>query len=75
MMHFFACFPPRSLSRAPPSPHCSDAGFCEMKGGICSIRLSAPLLWLRTAADAKSTLLHEMIHAYMFLTRPDTKRE
>ena len=34
----------------------------------CIIRLSRPLLQLRPFKDTINTLLHEMIHAYLFLT-------
>ena len=37
--------------------------------GGCVIRLSEPLLKLRPVKDLKETLLHEMIHAYIFLNR------
>ncbi|CAJ0962301.1 unnamed protein product [Ranitomeya imitator] len=44
------------------------AGVCsyEGRGGLCSIRLSKPLLVLRPRKDL--TLLHEMIHALLFVT-------
>ncbi|OQR92122.1 hypothetical protein ACHHYP_04073 [Achlya hypogyna] len=38
--------------------------------GFCSIRLSEPLLKLRPRADLVNTLLHEMIHAFIFLNSP-----
>ncbi|XP_013421237.1 sprT-like domain-containing protein Spartan [Lingula anatina] len=46
------------------------AGLCcyEGRGGLCSIRLSLPLLKLRPRKDLVETLLHEMIHAYLFVT-------
>ncbi|KAH3759597.1 sprT-like domain-containing protein [Pelomyxa schiedti] len=46
------------------------AGLCKYnrKGGICEIRLSEPLLKYRPASDVVNTLLHEMIHAYLFVT-------
>lgn len=46
------------------------AGLCcyEGHGGLCSIRLSKPLLALRPRKDLVQTLLHEMIHAYLFVT-------
>ncbi|XP_004712229.1 DNA-dependent metalloprotease SPRTN isoform X1 [Echinops telfairi] len=49
------------------------AGICsyEGSGGICSIRLSEPLLKLRPRKDLVETLLHEMIHAYLFVTNND----
>lgn len=47
------------------------AGLCcyEGRGGLCSIRLSAPLLKLRPRKDLVQTLLHEMIHALLFVTQ------
>ncbi|XP_071508417.1 uncharacterized protein [Diadema antillarum] len=47
------------------------AGLCcyEGYGGLCSIRLSQPLLKLRPRKDLVETLLHEMIHAYLFVTQ------
>ncbi|KAM8952950.1 DNA-dependent metalloprotease SPRTN [Pelodytes ibericus] len=46
------------------------AGVCsyEGRGGLCSIRLSEPLLKLRPRKDLVETLLHEMIHALLFVT-------
>ena len=46
------------------------AGVCSYqgRGGLCSIRLSVPLLKLRPRKDLVETLLHEMIHAYLFVT-------
>ncbi|VDN24633.1 unnamed protein product [Gongylonema pulchrum] len=48
----------------------SSAGVCvyEGRGGLCSVRLSKPLLTLRPRKDLVETLLHEMIHAYLFIT-------
>ncbi|CAD7691136.1 unnamed protein product [Nyctereutes procyonoides] len=53
------------------------AGLCsyEGRGGMCSIRLSEPLLKLRPRKDLVETLLHEMIHAYLFVTNNDKDRE
>ncbi|KAK3718778.1 hypothetical protein QZH41_014053, partial [Actinostola sp. cb2023] len=47
------------------------AGLCcyEGRGGLCSIRLSEPLLKLRPRKDLVETLLHEMIHAVLFVTQ------
>ncbi|CCF73768.1 SprT-like family [Babesia microti strain RI] len=54
------------------------AGICYYKvsqpPGICIIRLSEPLLKYRCIDDYKQTLLHEMIHAYLFLTQTRHKR-
>ncbi|KAJ7342248.1 hypothetical protein JRQ81_009946 [Phrynocephalus forsythii] len=49
------------------------AGVCcyERRGGMCSIRLSEPLLKLRPRRDLVETLLHEMIHALLFVTNND----
>jgi len=46
------------------------AGICryEGRGGLCSVSLSEPLLKFRPKEDLVNTLLHEMIHAYLFVT-------
>ena len=48
------------------------AGVCYSRGrGLynrCNIELSQPLLSLRPRADLVNTLLHEMIHAFIFVT-------
>jgi hypothetical protein len=53
------------------------AGICSYDGagGLCSIRLSEPLLTLRPRSDTVNTLLHEMIHAYLFVTKADRDRD
>ncbi|KAL4649151.1 sprT-like domain-containing protein Spartan [Arapaima gigas] len=53
------------------------AGLCcyEGRGGLCSIRLSEPLLKLRPRRDLVQTLLHEMIHALLFVTQNNRDRE
>lgn len=55
----------------------SCAGICayERRQGYCSIRLSEPLLKLRPRSDLVETLLHEMIHAYLFLTNNNRDRD
>lgn len=45
------------------------AGLCRFDSGFCSISLSEPLLKFRPRKDLVQTLLHEMIHAYLFLTK------
>ncbi|KAJ9583965.1 hypothetical protein L9F63_021688, partial [Diploptera punctata] len=47
----------------------------EGRGGLCSIRLSVPLLKLRPRKDLVETLLHEMIHAYLFVTHNNRDRD
>eukprot|EP00178_Gracilaria_changii_P010304 TRINITY_DN299_c0_g1_i15.p1 TRINITY_DN299_c0_g1~~TRINITY_DN299_c0_g1_i15.p1 ORF type:complete len:664 (+),score=60.97 TRINITY_DN299_c0_g1_i15:2691-4682(+) len=47
----------------------SCAGTCTFMRTGCRIALSEPLLKLRPVSDLKSTLLHEMIHAFLFLTK------
>ncbi|KAI9015858.1 SprT-like family-domain-containing protein [Phycomyces nitens] len=42
---------------------------CYHQGGLCTIKLSEPLLKLRPPQDMIDTLLHEMIHAYLFVTK------
>ncbi|XP_046388199.1 DNA-dependent metalloprotease SPRTN [Ischnura elegans] len=55
----------------------SCAGICcyQGRGGLCSIRLSLPLLKLRPRKDLIETLLHEMIHAYLFVTHNNRDRD
>uniref|UniRef100_A0A1B6LLA3 Protein with SprT-like domain at the N terminus n=1 Tax=Graphocephala atropunctata TaxID=36148 RepID=A0A1B6LLA3_9HEMI len=55
----------------------SCAGICVYEGrnGLCSVRLSAPLLKLRPRSDLVETLLHEMIHAYLFVTHNNRDRD
>ncbi|KAG0303735.1 hypothetical protein BGZ98_006338 [Dissophora globulifera] len=47
------------------------AGLClyQERAQYCSIRLSEPLLKFRPESDYIHTLLHEMIHAYLFVTK------
>lgn len=51
------------------------AGLCKYENGFCSISLSEPLLKLRPRKDLVETLLHEMIHAYLFLTNNREHRD
>lgn len=49
------------------------AGTCSYRGvvgvsALCTVRLSEPVLKWRSSADIKNTLLHEMIHALLFVT-------
>ncbi|GAV06906.1 hypothetical protein RvY_16816-2 [Ramazzottius varieornatus] len=55
----------------------SCAGICryQSRAGYCSIGLSLPLLKLRPRKDMVETLLHEMIHAYLFVASNDRDRE
>ncbi|XP_038214490.1 DNA-dependent metalloprotease dvc-1 isoform X2 [Zerene cesonia] len=45
------------------------------RGGLCDIALSEPLLKLRPRKDLVETLLHEMIHAFLFITCKDQDRD
>jgi len=53
------------------------AGLCSFQPStsICNIKLSKPLLQLRTRKDLVETLIHEMIHALLFVTRESDNRE
>lgn len=52
------------------------AGICYFyPGGYCSVRLSTPLLKFRPRSDFVNTLLHEMIHAYLFITGGNQSRD
>ncbi|CAI2355093.1 unnamed protein product [Caenorhabditis sp. 36 PRJEB53466] len=58
----------------------SCAGICSYevrggRGGLCSIRLSKPLLTLRPRKDLVETLLHEMIHAFLFVKERNRDRD
>ncbi|CAG7816674.1 unnamed protein product [Allacma fusca] len=55
----------------------STVGICTFKGKRegCVIKLSVPLLALRSRKDLIETLLHEMIHAYLFIVDGDKERE
>lgn len=51
-----------------------SAGICSYeKEGYCNIRLSESLLRYRTTKECKEILLHEMIHAYLFLKKQNKK--
>eukprot|EP01084_Bolivina_argentea_P127677 225770_1 len=53
------------------------AGLCcyEGNGGLCSIKLSESLLKYRTTKETIETLIHEMIHAYLFITFNNKDRQ
>ncbi|KAK0096087.1 hypothetical protein PV326_006501 [Microctonus aethiopoides] len=53
------------------------AGTCSFhpRNRECVIALSAPLLKLRPRKDLVETLLHEMIHGYLFLTNNNRDRD
>ncbi|XP_076297988.1 DNA-dependent metalloprotease SPRTN isoform X2 [Lasioglossum baleicum] len=55
----------------------SCAGVCTFhpRSKQCIISLSAPLLKLRPRKDLVETLLHEMIHGYLFLTNNNRDRD
>ena len=53
------------------------AGLCRWSPNnlSCSIKLSKPLLQLRSRRDLVETLIHEMIHALLFVIRDSDNRE
>ncbi|KAI4484680.1 hypothetical protein M0804_007246 [Polistes exclamans] len=55
----------------------SCAGICSYhsRNKQCIISLSVPLLKLRPRKDLVETLLHEMIHGYLFLTNNNRDRD
>lgn len=58
----------RALMRLRTRYRC--AGTCQYTStGGCIIKLSEPILKLRPPDDLKDTLLHEMVHAYVFLLK------
>jgi hypothetical protein len=49
----------------------SCAGTCALQNaGSCLITLSEPILKFRNNNELKETLIHEMIHGYLFITNP-----
>ncbi|CAL8128896.1 unnamed protein product [Orchesella dallaii] len=56
---------------------CAGLCKCSIRGQFrdCSISLSQPLLSLRPRKDLVETLLHEMIHAYLFVAEGSRDRE
>ncbi|KAJ8464831.1 hypothetical protein OPV22_027383 [Ensete ventricosum] len=57
-----------ALSWASSSPYPSYAAYCHYyDGGGCEIHLSKPLLKTCAASDLKNVLLHEMIHAFLWI--------
>lgn len=55
----------------------ATAGSCSWspRTKYCNIRLSKPLLQYRSRKDLVETLLHEMIHGFLFVTRQDDNHE
>lgn len=55
----------------------NTAGLCSWNSrtSFCNIRLSLPLLQLRPRKDLVETLIHEMIHGFLFVTRQDDNHE
>ena len=55
----------------------SCAGLCRWSPNNrhCQVRLSQPLLALRPRKDLVETLIHEMIHAILFVTNQDDNHE
>lgn len=52
------------------------AGTCQLQSpGSCLITLSKPLLQFRSNNELKETLVHEMIHGYLFITNPKACRD
>ncbi|EPZ33799.1 SprT-like domain-containing protein [Rozella allomycis CSF55] len=53
------------------------AGICvyQPRSKYCCIKLSEPLLKFRTRRDLVDTLLHEMIHAFLFVTENNTDHD
>lgn len=51
------------------------AGLCIYSKGKCEVRLSEALLKFRPQSDVVNTLLHEMIHAFLFALRRNTDHD
>ena len=59
------------------------AGICYLEqyrkssglGTFCIVRLSKPLLKYRKLSDLLETLLHELVHAFLFVTKDKKTRD
>ncbi|CDW71079.1 dead-box atp-dependent rna helicase 18-like [Stylonychia lemnae] len=51
------------------------AGLCYYHDKMCTIRLSKQLLKYRSEKELQETLIHEMIHAHLFLTKKGYSRD
>ncbi|CAG9332981.1 SPRTN [Blepharisma stoltei] len=51
------------------------AGLCCYKDGLITIKLSEPLLKYRSISELKETLIHEMIHAYLWIMHIESGRD
>ncbi|KAF0287154.1 SprT-like domain-containing protein Spartan [Amphibalanus amphitrite] len=63
------------LKWSPRMTRCAGVCSYQPASGLCSVRLSRPLLMLRPRSDLVETLLHEMIHALLFVTHHNDNRE
>lgn len=50
---------------------CAGATYLHQQGN-CTIRLSMPILKFRSVQELRETLIHEMIHAYLFINKMQT---
>ncbi len=75
--HFFGCLFDVVVGWGTNRMSPRTAGYCcyEGDGGLCQIKLNKSLLQFRSRLDLVSTLLHEMIHAYLFVTQKNTDRD
>jgi hypothetical protein len=68
-LYFNSALAAVSVEWAPRMTLCAGTcSFSHSRGDAPRIRLSAPLLSLRPPSDLKNTLLHEMVHAAIFLS-------
>lgn len=54
--------------------YASDMNYKTGQANFCTVRLSKKLLQFRSTDNLLETLLHEMIHAYLFLTKNKYER-
>lgn len=54
---------------------CKINTLSQKKDGFCTVRLSKSLLKFRKLNELLETLIHEMIHAYLFLTKKSYTRD
>ena len=58
-----------SLEWSERMTQCAGKCYQYKRSGLCTVRLSHPLLKYRSLNELYETLLHELIHAWLFITK------
>ncbi|WOK96919.1 sprT-like domain-containing protein Spartan isoform X2 [Canna indica] len=72
-LYFRDCLGACAVSWSSSSRYTSNC-YCYSNGGGCEIHLSEPLLKTCSADDLKNVLLHEMIHAFLWIEHSNSDR-